>query len=225
MSAASRSTRLPHASYDPPSRAGGIAVVVLLHVAVFGALLQMESVRNTLAEASPLFVSFFTAEPPKTEVPPAPPVVMPRIVPKKEPPRLTTSTAAPATPVDFVAPPAPLDSVAIVPEVVAEPAPPALPAPAAPAPRVITAVEYIRPPQIEYPAVSRRLNEQGRVLLRVLINHEGRAERIEVQKSSGWPRLDEAAAKAARDALYRPHTENGQAISVWALVPTLFELS
>ena len=28
-----------------------------------------------------------------------------------------------------------------------------------------------------------------------------------------------------REALYRPYSENGEAISVWALVPTLFELT
>lgn len=33
------------------------------------------------------------------------------------------------------------------------------------------------------------------------------------------------AIKAARDALYRPYTENGEPIAVWALVPTVFELS
>jgi protein TonB len=46
-----------------------------------------------------------------------------------------------------------------------------------------------------------------------------------VQTSSGSRRVDEAAIKAAREALYRPYSENGQAIPVWALVPTLFELS
>jgi protein TonB len=62
-------------------------------------------------------------------------------------------------------------------------------------------------------------------LLRVLINRAGHAERVEVQASSGSRRLDEAAIKAAREALYRPYSENGEAIPVWALVPTLFELS
>ena len=48
------------------------------------------------------------------------------------------------------------------------------------------------------------------MLLRVLIGREGRAERIEVQTSSGSRRLDEAAVKAAREALYRPYSENGR---------------
>lgn len=57
------------------------------------------------------------------------------------------------------------------------------------------------------------------MVLRVLINREGRAERIEVQTSSGSKRLDEAAIKAAREALYRPYREDGEAIPVWALLP------
>ena len=93
------------------------------------------------------------------------------------------------------------------------------------APKVISNVEYVRAPRVEYPAVSRRLREEGRVVLRVLIGRSGRAEQVEVQKSSGSPHLDEAAIKAAREALYRPYSENGEVISVWALVPTLFELS
>lgn len=90
---------------------------------------------------------------------------------------------------------------------------------------MITRVEYLRPPIVEYPAVSRRMGEHGRVLVRVYINREGRAERLDVQASSGFRRLDEAAVKAARDALYRPYTENGEPIAVCALVPTVFELS
>jgi protein TonB len=183
--------------------------------------LRIDAVRNAVSDVAPVFVSFITPEQLSVEAPPPP---LPQIVPKKEPPRLIT-TAAPATSsAEFVAPPAPAEPVAVVPEVVAPPSPPA-PTVAAPAPKLVTAVEYIRPPQVEYPAVSRRLNEQGRVLLRVLINRAGHAERVEVQKSSGSRRLDEAAMKAAREALYRPYSENGEAIPVWALVPTLFELS
>jgi len=205
--------------YGAPSSGTGVVTVVLLHAAVFAALSQFEAVRSSVSDAAPLFVSFFTPEQPKVEAPPPP-----KIVPKKEPPRLVT-VDRPATSADtFIGPPPPPEPEVVAPATEAPAPPPALLA-AAPAPKVVTSVEYIRPPQVEYPALSRRLGEQGRVLVRVLINRDGRAERVEVQSSSGSRRLDEAAIKAAREALYRPYSENGQPIPVWALVPTLFELS
>jgi protein TonB len=206
--------------YDAAPRGIGVAVVVLLHLVVFAALLRIEAVRKAVADAAPLFVSFITPEQPKVELPPP---VLPKIVPKKEPPRLITTESPAKSAVEFIAPLPPVEPVVVVPEVIAPPSPP-LP-PVASTPKLITNVEYIRAPQVEYPAVSRRLGEQGRVLLRVLINRQGRAERVEVQQTSGSQRLDEAAVKAAREALYRPYSENGEPIPVWALVPTRFELS
>lgn len=205
--------------YGSPSSGTGVVTVVLLHAAVFAALLQFEGVRSAVSDAAPLFVSFFTPEQPKVESPPPP-----KIVPKKEPPRLVTVDRLATAADTFIAPPVPPEPEVVAP-VIEAPAPPPVSLAAAPARKVITSVEYIRPPQVEYPALSRRLGEQGRVLVRVLINRDGRAERVEVQSSSGSRRLDDAAIKAAREALYRPYSENGEPIPVWALVPTLFELS
>lgn len=208
-------------TYDTAPRGFGMALVVVVHLAVLAALLRIEAVRSAIADSAPLFVSFITSEPPKVEA--LPPPVLPKIVPKKEPPRLITTDSPATSRIEFVAPPQPTEPVVVVPEVTA-----AVTAPMPPVaftPKLISQVEYIRAPQVEYPAISRRLGEQGRVLLRVLIDRGGRAERVEIQKSSGSPRLDEAAIKAAREALYRPYSENGETIPVWALVPTRFELS
>ncbi|MBK8766094.1 MAG: energy transducer TonB [Burkholderiaceae bacterium] len=75
-----------------------------------------------------------------------------------------------------------------------------------------------------YPAVSRRLGEQGRVLLRVLVGLAGEPERIEVLQSSGYPKLDGAAREAARRSRFRPYVEDGKATPVWALIPIHFAL-
>ncbi len=110
------------ADYDTAPRSVGVGAVVLLHVAVVGGLLQIDAVRDAVSEAAPMFVSLITAEQPKVEAPVPP---MPKIVPKKEPPRLITSAATPSSPAEFVAPPAPVEPIAVVPEVVAPPSPPA----------------------------------------------------------------------------------------------------
>lgn len=131
-------------------------------------------------------------------------------------------------PEEFVAPPAPVEEQPVAPVAAAAPAAPVAPPVAAPAggttPMVITTVQYVRPPRVEYPMASRRLGEQGRVVVRVLIDRNGKAERVELQQESRYPRLNDAALKAAREALYRPYSENGEPQAVWALVPMLFEL-
>jgi protein TonB len=119
----------------------------------------------------------------------------------------------PAPPAVSPAPPAPT----------APAVPPAPPAPPAP-PKTISGVEYLQPPSPEYPAMSRRMREEGTALLRVLVNTHGRAERVELQKSSGSTRLDEAAKQAVLRALFKPYVEDGKALPVFATIPIKFQL-
>jgi protein TonB len=94
------------------------------------------------------------------------------------------------------------------------------------APRTIpsTAVAYLEPPAPVYPLASRRLREQGEVLLKVEIGPDGHARQVLVSRSSGSARLDNAALTAVRAARFKPYTENGQALAVWTTVPIQFEL-
>jgi periplasmic protein TonB len=123
-------------------------------------------------------------------------------------PQAAAPTAAPAAPVEPAAP--------------AASAPPAPPAPAMP--KTVSGVEYVQPPRPEYPATSRRMNEEGKVMLRVLVNERGRPEQAEVQKSSGYSRLDEAARQAAMRAVFKPHAEDGKPVAVYALIPINFSI-
>ena len=68
------------------------------------------------------------------------------------------------------------------------------------------------------------MGEEGKAVLRVLVNEKGRAEHIELQKSSGSPRLDDAARQAIARALFKPYLEDGRAIAVYAIVPITFQL-
>lgn len=210
---------------EAADRGTGLAIVVLLHAAVIAALLQIGAVRDALRETAPLFVSFIAPEAPKVEpVPPAPPPPQPKPRPPA-PSRLITSERPVTTPAEFTAPPAPVDDTPIAPAAVEAPAAPAAAPASGATPKVITAVQYVRPPRVEYPMASRRLGEHGRVVVRVLIDRNGQAERVELHQPSRYPRLNDAALKAAREALYRPYSENGEPQIVWALVPVLFELS
>lgn len=75
-----------------------------------------------------------------------------------------------------------------------------------------------------YPAGSRRLNEQGRVLLRVELGEDGRVSGVQVKTRSGFPRLDEAAVSAVKAWRCKPAMQNGVAVRAVALQPFVFIL-
>jgi protein TonB len=107
---------------------------------------------------------------------------------------------------------------------VAAPAPPAPPPPPAPveAPRFDAA--YLNNPPPSYPPLSRRMSEEGRVVLRVRVGVSGNSQDIRIHSSSGFPRLDDAARVAVRGWRFLPAMQGGKAVSAWVLVPLNFSL-
>lgn len=75
-----------------------------------------------------------------------------------------------------------------------------------------------------YPMLSRRYGEQGIVMLRVFVQPDGSAGSIEIQSSSGYPLLDEAAKTAVQNWRFSPATVDGKAIAEWYQVPIPFKL-
>lgn len=84
---------------------------------------------------------------------------------------------------------------------------------------------YLNNPAPIYPALSKRLREQGKVLLRVRVSADGAAEQIDVQASSGASRLDNAAIDAVRHWRFIPARRGDDAVVGWALVPINFQLA
>ncbi|MFZ6750428.1 energy transducer TonB [Undibacterium sp. Ren11W] len=100
------------------------------------------------------------------------------------------------------------------------------PAVSAPAqPKLVSGVEYLQAPQADYPPLARRMGEEGKVSLLVLVNEKGRAEKVEIQKSSGSHRLDEAARVALMRALFKPYIEDGKALMMLATATISFSLN
>ncbi|TSE34470.1 energy transducer TonB [Tepidimonas charontis] len=83
---------------------------------------------------------------------------------------------------------------------------------------------YLNNPPPPYPALSRRLGEEGRVVLRVRIEADGTASAAEIRTSSGYERLDQAALAAVLRWRYVPGTRNGKPEAMWFLVPIHFKL-
>lgn len=211
-------------------RIGPLGAIILLHIGFFIAL--KSGLIHQVAQAIPkeVFATIITPErapepsPPKPQpaVPKTVPVVKKNIAPPRPAPVVVNNTPSEQAISVPVAPPQPPQKEEYAPPAPAPVAPPAAPA----APRTISSgVEYIRPPSPEYPAAAKRMGEQGKVVMRVLINEKGRAERVEIQKSSGSARLDEAAKQALMQALFKPYMEDGKALPVYAIVPINFQLS
>ena len=210
----------------PLQRRLAVAGILAAHVAGVWGLMQVSAVREAVLQAAPMFVDLIA--PPAPPTPPVPPPPQPRPLPQKAPPPAAVIAAPPSpAPAAFVvpapppepAPPAPAPPVAVV-------AAPAAPAPP-PAPKIIpaSAVQFLEPPQIEYPRLSRRNSETGLVIVRAYVDAAGGAPRsVQIDKSSGHARLDQAALAAVQKSRFKPYTENGRPIEGWALVPLNFEL-
>ena len=68
------------------------------------------------------------------------------------------------------------------------------------------------------------MGEQGKVVLRVFIEIDGKAQKAEIKQSSGFERLDQAALKTALLWRYLPGKRAGIAEAMWFNVPINFVL-
>ena len=170
-------------------------------------------------------------EPPKPEMP------KPEAVPPKPLPQAARPRIAPPQPVAPVLTAAPDNSNALSAFQVAPqpPAPPPAPIAVAPAPAAapvaplpVTAArfdaDYLQNPPPVYPALSRRLREEGKVLLLVRVSAQGHAESVQVRQSSGFERLDDAAMAAVRQWRFVPARRGDEAIAASVVVPIVFRI-
>jgi protein TonB len=84
--------------------------------------------------------------------------------------------------------------------------------------------DYLANPKPAYPAMSRRLGEQGQVLVHTLIGADGVAQKADILRSSGFERLDRAALETALKWRYVPGKRGGVAEAMWFNVPLHFVL-
>ena len=99
------------------------------------------------------------------------------------------------------------------------------PMPPPPPPTPPRPADYLNNPKPTYPALSKRLGEQGIVRLNILVNPDGSVARLEIAKSSGYPRLDEVAMKTVQSSWkFEPARQAGKPVSAWVIVPIEFTL-
>ena len=87
-----------------------------------------------------------------------------------------------------------------------------------------SSASYLNNAKPPYPPLSRRMREEGRVILRVLVTAQGVAGRVEIRRSSGFSRLDQAALNAVRNWRFVPAKRGNTPIEMWYDVPIDFSL-
>ena len=210
-----------------------IGGVVLLHVLALWALHTGLLKRATEWVIPVAVVSEVPPPPPSPPIKPPPPPPATPVRPSLAPTPLALAplptsqpTQTPAAP-PTIAAAAPVNApvlatapVAPVPSVVAVPAP----SPPAKVDMPTTVADYQAKSPPVYPAMSKRMGEQGRVVLRVLIGADGVPQQAEVLQSSGHGRLDRAAAEAVMRWRYVPGKRGGVPETMWFQVPIEFKL-
>lgn len=188
----------------------GIGLVVVLHLLIFWAI--NSGLARAFAKKIKGPVEAVLLEEQKPDIPPPPPPPPPKNLPPPPPP-------AYVPPVEVaVAAPAAANAIAAVSHTPQPPAPPAPPAPVVKAEPVRTAavVNSANCEKPEYPSASRRLEEEGTVYLRFLVGPDGKVVQSEVEKSSGYKRLDEAARAGLSRCQFKPATVDAKPEQGWA---------
>jgi protein TonB len=202
---------LPFQSWSPLSvtqtrsagRAVFIAITLALHAAVALAFVSMKHSARSAPAPAPIVASILEAPEPAEQLPPMTPPPMAQIsyaLPALDVPTIETESITPLPAVTT-------DAIAPVGAVV---------------PPMVESVQYVRQPAPVYPSESKRRRERGTVLLRVLVDPAGRPAQIQVERSSGFERLDLAAREAVEKALFRPHEVNGVPQAAQVLIPIEF---
>ncbi|MDR3100616.1 MAG: TonB family protein [Paraburkholderia sp.] len=209
-----------------------IAVVLSKHDAVTPVSLESRTITAELIQPEPVAAPAAIQSTPT----PPPPKPVPRVhreQPKVQPKPKPTPTPLPVAeaPSQHVAESAP-----------AEPAPPAPTPPApAPAPQAAAAPAQGKPTMAlaaprnvshldcnivepDYPMLSKRRGETGVAYVHFVVGLTGKLENIELKKSSGYSRLDDAALAAMRSSACKPYMEDGQPVRAAYTQPFDFSL-
>jgi protein TonB len=206
---------------------------MLFVLAVHGALLYVLWIHRLIPppeQIAKIFVNFITApkveEVRKLDLPllPSKPKLKPKPKPRlvqKQQPLQPVSKVPELSEAEVIAPPSPPVEVVEVP--VPEPAPMLAPT----GPITLSAELSVTCPELtppDYPPLSRRLGEEGKLVLRVELDESGHVDTASVAESSSYKRLDEAALAVVKTWRCNPSLRNGQPVRAVALQPFNFVL-
>lgn len=79
--------------------------------------------------------------------------------------------------------------------------------------------------QPRYPRIAKRRNQQGVVMLEVVVDTEGNSMNIKVLQSSGFDLLDKSAIAAVENWEFEPQKRNNQLVMSRVHIPVAFQLN
>lgn len=226
----------PSAEKASSARRGvvGVSVATLLHAGLLGVIIaNINDVSQPVTPPQPyMTVSLVSpseaapvplprAQPAKLKENKPTPVVQPKPAAASKPTQqnILTSAATTGNPVETSAPVAQA----------------AAPAPSAPSPVREAPVAMVPPkfdaaylsnPAPPYPTLSKRMGEEGRVLLKVHVGADGRPLEVSIAQSSGFPRLDDSARETVlRNWRFVPARQGDQAVAGSVKVPIIYTLN
>jgi periplasmic protein TonB len=227
------SQRHPHAhaaglqqaiSRIEPVRIFGIAGAIALNVTAL--MLLMVPVSAPMSVALPDKEIIYITDPPKPKpVEPDPvPVIKLQAIRDPVPKTLTPPTQQQVVDQSVIVP----EGTQYIPPTNTHPIPdtgPTLP-PNHPDPLPSTRLEYASAPAPTYPREALLDAVEGTVVLKVLVGVDGKPLTVEIERSSGNRRLDDAARRQVlRKWMFRPAIRDGVAVQVYGMVPVEFRLS
>ena len=198
-------------------RVAALSAAITLNLAALVFALRPLAPQITEAIESVKPITIHVIQPPPPQPPPpdidvqpfhkTPPVTVPVHVPKVSPP----ITQAPPTT-------EPSDNARPV-----DPTPAVTPTPPSIAPGVVSLAYRSSP--LQFPKQAMRMHMQGTVLLRVLVDENGKPVDVVVDQTSGYPLLDKSAREQVMASWqFQPAVIDGHAVKAWARVPVNFVL-
>jgi protein TonB len=195
---------------NPAKHLTGIAIVIVFHILLVWALVNGLARKVVDVVKGPLETKIIQEmKPPPPEAPPPPP---PKFAAPPPPPFIPPPEINIAQPQQSAGP-----TITAVTNTKPPPAPPKAVA------RVAPQVKARGCREPEYPPVSARLGEAGRVVLALLVDTNGKVIDSRVQQSSGYPRLDEAARRALSLCKFQPGTADGKPVQAWGQIAYVFK--
>jgi periplasmic protein TonB len=213
----------PAAALFSPRNAAVVAVLIALHVAA--AWRPWSQTPDTPPKPQAVEIELARPLPMATAPKPLPPTP-PQRTPAPKPVAPVAPAPAPRESVPTNTTPAPDNSTSSKAETTPAPAP--APVRSEPPPPVETQavgkMGYQNNPAPVYPDAALERELEGTVWLRVRVLANGRAASVEVQQTSGWRVLDDAALRTVRNWLFVPASRGGTNVDGWASVPIVFKL-
>ena len=226
----------------PQRRLVGLAIAVVLHLLLLWAV--HAGMGQQIVQKMPTVVQAILLQdiqPPTPQPAPQPPPPKPQ---QPEPQAKPAPPVPPAIPAPMPTPPAQVPPVEVPlavspvptqaiqaaaavtetppaaavspPQALTRTTPAPTPARAAPPVRKPASVNSAQCDKPKYPSASRRMEEEGTVSLRFLVGVNGQVIQSEIEKSSGFKRLDDAARAGLSLCRFQPATVDGQAEQAWA---------